>query len=177
MHTLTDLCESVFNQNPLKGVFTPEDSTFLYILQILVKYNNGDIMRKLIILCIILLIFFNYKEKTYMVFSYTENNIYDIHKLKFENCNLSTNNFISIFDYFKDKDFKILEIVPYISYNSKFRFYSDDIKYILNKFKSEYLDLIISDSKYVKNICIKEVVIITSNYELIDFKNIIDFVY
>ncbi|MBQ6281930.1 MAG: hypothetical protein IJK66_00135 [Bacilli bacterium] len=134
-------------------------------------------MRKLIILCIILLIFFNYNEKTSVAFSYIENNIYDIHKLKFENCNLNTNNFIYIFNYFKNKDFKILEIVPYVSYNSKFRFYSDDLKYILNKFKSEYLDIVVSNSKYVKNVCIKEVVIITSNYELIEFKDIIDFIY
>lgn len=28
MHTLTVLCESEFNQNPLKGVFPPEDSAF-----------------------------------------------------------------------------------------------------------------------------------------------------
>ena len=38
VHTLTVLCESVFNQNPLKGALPPESPTFLLKIQLHVSF-------------------------------------------------------------------------------------------------------------------------------------------
>lgn len=110
-------------------------------------------------------------------------NDYDFHTytLKFNECDLSTSNFIEVFSYFDNKNYKILSITPYInvSYenlfsNIKFNYYSSDLRDILSDFKSEYIDTM-NNENYISNICIKSIKINTANIYIKEFKNIIPF--
>ena len=136
-------------------------------------------MKKFILLFILLLLFFSYKNtNSELVFNeINDSNIYDIYNLDFNECDLSTNNFIEKFSFFKDKDYKILEIIPYKYDNNKYLFYTNNLNNVLNEFKNKYINYIINEDKYVTNICIKNVRIYTSNYDLNEFKNIIDFCF
>ncbi len=136
-------------------------------------------------LFIITLIVLNKDTKTLDTF-YEVYNDYDfnIYNLEFNECDLNTDNFIDKFSYFKDKDFKILEIVPYINESNKnlfidkeFLFYSDNISDILEKFKNGYLDIMIDNSMYLTNICIMNVRIDTANTYINEFKSYINFSY
>lgn len=96
--------------------------------------------------------------------------------IEFDECKLSTNNFINKLSYFNDKDYIILEIIPYVneSYkyvfsNKKFLFYSNNLNYILNKFKNEYIDVMIENDSYVTNICIKGIRMNISNIDAVNF--------
>lgn len=135
-------------------------------------------MKKIILLFIIILLIFSYNKKEDIeVFSYSKDEIFDNYYINFKDCNLNTNNFIEKFSYIKDSDFKILKIMPYNDLNSEFLFYTDDLEYILSNFKNNYINLMMDDSKYTTNICIKEVKINTSNFILDKLKNVIDFTY
>lgn len=135
-------------------------------------------MKKIILLFIVILLVFSYNNEEYIeVFSYSKEEVFDNYYIKFKDCDLNTNNFIDKFSYIKDSDFKILKITPYNDLNSEFLFYTDDLEYILSDFKNNYINLIMNESKYTTNICIKEVKINTSNFILDKLKNIIDFTY
>ena len=135
-------------------------------------------MKKLLILFIIILLIFSYNKKEDIeVFSYSKDETFDNYYINFKDCNLNTNNFIEKFSYIKDSDFKILKITPYNDLNSEFLFYTDDLEYILSNFKNNYINLMMDESKYTTNICIKEVKINTSNFILDKLKNVIDFTY
>lgn len=135
-------------------------------------------MKKIILLFIVILFVFSYNNEEYTeVFSYSKEEVFDNYYINFKDCNLNTNNFIDKFSYLKDSDFKILKITPYNDLNSEFLFYTDDLEYILSDFKNNYINLIMNESKYTTNICIKEVKINTSNFILDKLKNIIDFTY
>lgn len=135
-------------------------------------------MKKFVILFIIILFLFSYeKQDNITVFSYIDSELYDNYNINFKECDLNTNNFLEKFEYLKNKDFKILEIVPYNNLNERYLFYTNDLEYVLNKFKNDYIDKFIIESKYTTNVCIKSIRINTSNYILNDFKNIIDFTY
>ena len=134
-------------------------------------------MKKFILLFILLLLFFSYKNtNSVLVFNeINDNNIYDSYNLEFEECDLSTNNFIDKFSFFNNKDYKILEIIPFKNNDDKYLFYTNNLNDVLDKFKNKYINNIINEDKYVTNICIKNVRIYTSNYDLNEFKNIINF--
>ena len=135
-------------------------------------------MKKLLILFIIILLIFSYNKKEDIeVFSYSKDETFDNYYINFKDCNLNTNNFIEKFSYIKDNDFKILKITPYNDLNSEFLFYTDDLEYILSNFKNNYINLMMDESKYTTNICIKEIKINTSNFILDKLKNVIDFTY
>ena len=135
-------------------------------------------MKKLLILFIIILLIFSYNKKEDIeVFSYSKEEVFDNYYINFKDCDLNTNNFVDKFSYIKDNNFKILKITPYNNLNSEFLFYTDDLEYILNDFKNKYINLMMDESKYTTNICIKEVKINTSNIVLDKFKNIINFTY
>ena len=113
-------------------------------------------------------------------------NDYDFanYELEFRECDLSTDNFIEIFSHFKDKDYKILEIIPYIneSYknifiNKKFSFYSNDLELILNDFKNEYVDIMLDNELYVNNICIKKIKINTARMYINELREKINISY
>ena len=117
-------------------------------------------------------------------FSENEDNYYfDTYLLNFNECDLNTNNFKEILSYFNNRDFKILEVVPYANVynkemtNKKFLYYTNDIDYILEDFKNKYIDKMIDNSSYVTNICIKNIKIMTSNKYINEFKNKILFSY
>ncbi len=122
-----------------------------------------------IIIIIILLI--NNSQKVTYAFKETYND-YDFNNyiLEFKECDLSTNNFIEKLSYFNDKDYKILEIIPYRNYNIKYKFYSNNLKFILDEFKNEYIDIVIDNDTYVTNICIKNVKINTANIYILEYK-------
>lgn len=135
-------------------------------------------MKKLLILFIIILLIFSYNKKEDIeVFSYSKDETFDNYYINFKDCNLNTNNFIEKFNYIKDSDFKILKITPYNDLNSEFLFYTDDLEYILSNFKNKYINLMMDESKYTTNICIKGVKINTSNFILDKLKNVIAFTY
>ena len=135
-------------------------------------------MKKIILLFIVILLIFSYNnEESIEVFSYSKDEIFDNYYINFKDCDLNTNNFVDKFSYIKDNDFKILKITPYNDLNSEFIFYTDDLEYILNNFKNNYINLMMDESKYTTNICIKEVKINTSNFILDKLKNVIDFTY
>lgn len=135
-------------------------------------------MKKILILFIIILLIFSYNKKEDIeVFSYSKDETFDNYYINFKDCNLNTNNFIEKFNYIKDSDFKILKITPYNDLNSEFLFYTDDLEYILSNFKNNYINLMMDESKYTTNICIKEIKINTSNFILDKLKNVIDFTY
>ena len=135
-------------------------------------------MKKILILTIIILLLFGFDvEKDTRVLSYTKEEEYKNYLLSFNECVLNTNNFISKFSYFYNKDYKILKIVPYKDLGADYLFYTSNLEYVIDVFKNKYVDSMLNDSKYVNNICIKEVGINTSNYILDKFKSIIDFEY
>jgi len=136
-------------------------------------------MKKILLIFIIILLLFLYtkKDEDIAVFSYINAEIFDNYYIKFNNCNLNTNNFIDKLEFLKSKDYKILEIIPEISLNETYNFYSNDLESILDEFKNKYINLMINDSKYTTNICIKEIKINTSNYILDELKNKILFTY
>ena len=135
-------------------------------------------MKKLLILFIIILLIFSYNKKEDIeVFSYSKEEVFDNYYINFKDCDLNANNFVDKFSYIKESDFKILKITPYNDLNSEFLFYTDDLEYILSNFKNNYINLMMDDSKYTTNICIKEVKINTSNFILDKLKNVIDFTY
>lgn len=135
-------------------------------------------MKKIILLFIVILLVFSYNNEEYIeVFSYSKDEIFDNYYINFKDCDLNTNNFIEKFSYIKESDFKILKITPYNDLNSEFLFYTDDLEYILSNFKNNYINLMMDESKYTTNICIKEIKINTSNFILDKLKNIIDFTY
>lgn len=135
-------------------------------------------MKKLIVLFIIILLIFSYNIKEDVtVFSYSKEEIYDNYHMNFKECDLNTNNFIEKFSYLKNYDFKILEIIPYNNFENNFLFYTNELEYIHNKLMNDYIDIMIDNSKYTTNICIKEIKINTSNIILDKFKNVIDFTY
>lgn len=136
-------------------------------------------MKKILLMFIVILLLFVYSkdEKNITVFSYIEREIFDNYYIKFNKCDLNTNNFINKLSYLKHKDYKILEIVPEQNLNEKYLFYSNDLEGILDEFKNKYINLMINDSKYTTNICIKEIKINTSNYTLDELKNKIPFTY
>lgn len=137
------------------------------------------------LLLIILIVISDNKMKTTDVFNETYNDYdFNIYNLKFNECDLNTDNFIDNFTYFKDKDFRLLEIEPYIneSYKNlfidkKFLFYSDDLTDILNKFKNDYLDIMLNNSIYITNVCIKSIRIDTANIYINEFRSEINFTY
>lgn len=131
----------------------------------------------LIFIIILLLILYGKKEEKIAVFSYIDREVFDNYYIKFNNCDLNTNNFIDKLSYLQYKDFKILEIIPEVSLDETYKFYSNDLKNILNEFKNKYINLMVNDSKYTTNICIKEIKINTSNYILDELKNKIPFTY
>lgn len=132
-------------------------------------------MKKLIFLFILLLLFLSYNKKEIYVFNEVEDNTYKNYTLTFNNCILNTSNFISNFNFFVNKDFKILELVPDSSYDEKYLYYSSNIENIIKDFKNKYINNLIDNSKYSNEVCIKKVRINTSNYDLYEFKNRIDF--
>ena len=135
-------------------------------------------MKKLLILFIIILLIFSYNKKEDIeVFSYSKDETFDNYYINFKDCNLNTNNFIEKFSYIKDNDFKILKITPYNDLNNEFLFYTDDLEYILSNLKNKYINLMMNESKYTTNICIKEIKINTSNFILDKLKNVVDFTY
>ena len=135
-------------------------------------------MKKIILLFIVILLVFSYNNEEYIeVFSYSKDEIFDNYYINFKDCDLNTNNFIEKFSYIKERDFKILKITPYNDLNNEFLFYTDDLEYILNDFKNNYINLMMNESKFTTNICIKEIKINTSNFILDKLKNIIDFTY
>ncbi len=134
-------------------------------------------MKKLILLFILLLLSFSINEKDEIVFNELNNEVYDNYLLEFNECDLSTNNFINIFSFFNDKDYKILEIIPYKNDDNKYYYYSTNLDNTITNFKSKYIDSLLEDNKFTNNICIKNVKINTSNYNLDLFKNIIYFKY
>ncbi len=151
---------------------------FLYIIKNIVNHNNGGFMKKLAFLFIIILLIFSYnKNEDVMVFSYQKEEVYDNYYIKFKDCDLNTNNFIYKLEFLNDYDFKILQIVPYNNIDSEFLFYSNDLEYVHSKFKNDYINLMIEDSKYTTNICIKEIKINTSNYVLDKLNTKINFTY
>ena len=137
-------------------------------------------MKKLVLLFIFILFFiilFPYNKKEITVFSYIDSEVFDNYYVKFKDCDLNTNNFIDKLELLKYKDFKILEIVPVNTLNGTYMFYSNDLENILNEFKNKYINLMINESKYTTNICIKEIKINTSNYILNELKSVIPFTY
>ena len=135
-------------------------------------------MKKIILLFIVILIVFSYNnEESIEVFSYSKEEVFDNYYINFKDCDLNANNFVDKFSYIKESDFKILKITPYNDLNSEFLFYTDDLDYILSNFKNNYINLMMDESKYTTNICIKEVKINTSNFILDKLKNVIDFTY
>lgn len=152
--------------------------------KLIVKNINGDNMTKkyIYILLSILLIITIVMNNNIDVIEPTFNEIYDDYnfdnyEIKFDECKLSTDNFINKFSYFNDKDFKILEITPYIkeSYinlfdNKQFLFYSNNLYKILDEFKNKYLDIMGDNENYISNICIKKVKINTASTYLKEFK-------
>lgn len=135
-------------------------------------------MKKIILLFIVILIVFSYNnEESIEVFSYSKEEVFDNYYINFKDCDLNTNNFVDKFSYIKDNNFKILKITPYNDLNSEFLFYTDDLEYILNDFKNKYINLMMDESKYTTNICIKGVKINTSNFILDKLKNVIAFTY
>lgn len=139
----------------------------------------------LTVIFIIALFNLNSNKKIIDVFNETSND-YDFsnYELEFIECDLNTDNFISIFSYFNNKDYKILEISLYIneSYknifkNKKFLFYSNDLNLILDNFKNEYIDIMLNNDIYVNNICIQKVKINTAKIFLNEFKEIINIKY
>ena len=135
-------------------------------------------MKKIILLFIVILLVFSYNNEEYIeVFSYSKDEIFDNYYINFKDCDLNTNNFIEKFSYIKERDFKILKITPYNDLNNEFLFYTDDLEYILNDFKNNYINQMMNESKFTTNICIKEIKINTSNFILDKLKNIIDFTY
>lgn len=148
----------------------------MYIKIIKVKDNNGDFMKKLILLFILLLLFFSISNKEdIVVFNEEEDETYKNYILEFNECDLSTNNFISILSFFNDKDYKILELVPYKNNKDKYYYYSNNLDNILIDFKTKYINNLLEEDKFTNNICIKNIKINTSNYNLNLFKNIINF--
>jgi len=137
-------------------------------------------MKKLVLLFILILLIiflFSYNKQDVTVFSYIDSEIFDNYYIKFNDCDLNTNNFIEKLKLLKNKDFKILEIVPFNSLNETYFFYSNDLESVLDEFKNKYINLMINESKYTTNICIKEIKINTSNYILDELKNSIRFTY
>ena len=137
-------------------------------------------MKKIVLLFILVFLFiylFSYNQKEVTVFSYIDSEIFDNYYIKFKDCDLNTNNFIDKLELLKYKDFKILEIVPVNTLNGTYMFYSNDLENILNKFKNKYINLMINESKYTTNICIKEIKINTSNYILDELKRVMPFTY
>lgn len=135
-------------------------------------------MKKIILLFIVILIVFSYNnEESIEVFSYSKEEVFDNYYINFKDCNLNTNNFIEKFSYIKESDFKILKVTPYNDLKSEFLFYTDDLEYILNNLKNKYINLMMDESKYTTNICIKEIKINTSNFILDKLKNVIAFTY
>jgi hypothetical protein len=115
-------------------------------------------MKKVLLIFFILLLFFFYnKDKEVMVFSYMEDEVFDNYYIKFKDCDLNTNNFIENFSFLKNKDFKILEIIPEKTLDEKYLFYSNNLERILDEFKNKYINSMINESKYTTNICIKEI--------------------
>ena len=122
------------------------------------------------------LFIFLYYIKDEIVYSNTYNNKdYDTYNLKIDNCSLSTNNFISKLEYLNNKDFRILEIVPEVIYERKYEYYSSNLEFVLDDFKNKYVDEMMDDNKYAKNICIKEIKIDTNKEVVNSLSNYIDF--
>jgi len=159
---------------------------------IIVKNINGDFMTKKYIY-ILFSFFFMFgicfidinKEEVESVFN-DSNDIekFDNYTLTFDHCELNTGNFIEKFSYFNNKDFKIIELKPYINnmYNNafidkKFLYYSSNLNLILEEFKNDYLDVLIDNSLYTINVCIDKVKINTSNIYINEFNKIIPFSY
>lgn len=136
---------------------------------------NGDIMKKIIIITLLFLFILLYYIKDEIVYSNTYNNKnYDTYNLKIDNCSLNTNNFISKLEYLNTNNFKILEIVPEVIYKNKYEYYSSNLKYILDDFKNRYIDEMMDDNKYAKNICIKEIKIDTDKEVINSLSNYIN---
>lgn len=137
-------------------------------------------MKKIVLLFILITLItflFSYNKKEVAVLSYIDSEVFDNYYIKFKDCDLNTNNFIDKLKYLKEKDFKILEIIPTNNLGETYLFYSNDLESILDEFKNKYINLIINESKYTTNICIKEIKINTSNYILDELKHFISFNY
>jgi hypothetical protein len=119
------------------------------------------------------------------VFNYSNDTIYDDYTfndyyLLFDDYNLSTNNFINTFSFFKNKkyEYKVIEIVPYVNpnyidlfRNKKFLYYSDDLNYILYKFSNDYLKIYEDNNEdiNIREINIQTVRVNTANKYIKDF--------
>lgn len=135
-------------------------------------------MKKLMLLFLVILFLFSYNiENDDVVFSYVNEEVFDNYNIYFKECDLNTNNFIEKFSYLKQYDFKILEIVPYHNFEKKYLFYTNNLEYIIDKFKNDYIDSMVGESKYTTNVCINQVKINTSNVILEEYKRVIDFTY
>lgn len=140
-------------------------------------------MKKIIIiLCITtLLLLINYKKEktiTYSLNYYGKDiNTFDNFILNFEDCTFNTNNFLNKLSNLKKEEFKILEIVPYNKIFNEFLYYSNDLNYILNSFKNNYIQYMINNNSYVTNICISNIKINTSIKNLNLLKDNIYFTY
>ena len=83
-------------------------------------------MKKLVLLIflILLIIFlFSYNKEDITVFSYIDSEVFDNYYIKFNDCDLNTNNFIEKLELLKNKDFKILKIIPINYLNEVYLFY------------------------------------------------------
>ena len=135
-------------------------------------------MRKVLILLLFTFLLFNFysnkKEIIVKSYGFMDNlNDYDDYDIKFEECILNTNNFISVFNYIND--YKILKIVPYHDVNLEFIYYSNDLSMIVEDFKNKYINKKLEESSYVKNICISNVKIRASKNTLNKLKEKIPF--
>lgn len=150
----------------------------MYINKNKVKHNNGGFMKRILLVLFFLLLIFSYnKESTMEVFSYENDEVYNNYYLTFNDCDLNTNNFIEKLGVLNSYDFKILKIVPYKEVDKEFLYYTNDLDYILNNFKNDYINLMINNDLYTSNICIKNIKINTSNIILSKLSNVIFFTY
>jgi hypothetical protein len=74
-----------------------------------------------------------------------EDEVFDNYYIKFKDCDLNTNNFIDKFNILKNKDFKILEIIPEMTLDETYYFYSNDLEDIINEFKNKYINTMINE--------------------------------
>ena len=143
---------------------------FLFV----VHYNNGDYMRWIYILVIVMFLFLGYDTKS----SYSvSDDSYNLHTLGIDN--LSTNNFLNYF-----KDINVIRIYPYINPIYKdnlgdvsYRTNGVNLAYDIDNFRDEYLSLIKKNSYldynylFVNGININRVDVYLSDRQLLNLIN------
>jgi len=165
--------------------------SFFYILKKIVNINNGDLMKKVLILLILIFIFSFILNKNKIQTVFSVDTEYEIYYLDFRKVNLNTNNFN---DYFNNNNMDIIKIEPYVNpiYKDKiknlnylFDYYSNESN--IKKFKERYLKEIKNNNyiddynKYLINGIKIEMVKVYSNYkeilELISLNNKIKYTF